>query len=92
MKCLPVPGKKMNIILMCALPLTVPILSSSENLRNFERSSVWKHINFSSTYYGWRYMFHSVAVEGWTLCIHTYIHTYCIHTGNAFSATTNFKE
>jgi hypothetical protein len=40
MKWLSVPGEKLNIILMCATPLMVPILRSAEHIRNFVRSTV----------------------------------------------------
>jgi len=39
-KCLQVPHVKLNIILMCVIPLMVPILRSAEDLRNFMKSSV----------------------------------------------------
>jgi hypothetical protein len=39
MKCLPIPGEKMKIVLMCDVPLTVPILRSTEHIRNFRRPS-----------------------------------------------------
>jgi hypothetical protein len=55
-KCLSVHGEKLDIVLMCVVPLMVPILRSTEHIRNFVRSSVWKCINLSSTYYGWRYI------------------------------------
>jgi len=35
--CLPVPGKKINI-LMYVVPLMVPILGSAKHIRNFVRS------------------------------------------------------
>jgi hypothetical protein len=53
MKCLPIPGKRLIIISMCAVPLTVPILRSTVHTRNFARSSVWKCIYFSNMLYGW---------------------------------------
>jgi hypothetical protein len=40
MKCLPISGKKLNIILVCVMPLTVFIFRSNENIRNFVRSHV----------------------------------------------------
>jgi hypothetical protein len=40
MKCLLTPGEKLNIILMCVMPLTVSILRSTEHIRNFVKSSV----------------------------------------------------
>jgi hypothetical protein len=61
-KCLQVPHVKLNIILMCVIPLMVPILRSAEDLRNFMKSSVWKCINFCSTLYGWRYIFYIIAI------------------------------
>jgi len=45
MKCLPMPGKKLNIILMCVFL----ILRSAEHIRNFVRSTIWKYINFPNT-------------------------------------------
>jgi len=62
-KFLPIPVQKLNIILMCVMPLMVPILRSTEHVRNFVRSSVWKYINFSNTLYDWRYiMFYFIAL------------------------------
>jgi len=53
MKCLPIiPGKKLNNILMCVMPLIVPILWSTEHIRNSVKLSVGKHIDFSKTLYG----------------------------------------
>jgi hypothetical protein len=40
MKHLPAPVEKLNIVLMCVVPLMVPILRSAENIRNCVRSSV----------------------------------------------------
>jgi hypothetical protein len=34
--------------LICVMPLMVPILRSTEHIRNFVRSSIWKYINFSN--------------------------------------------
>jgi hypothetical protein len=39
-KCLLITGEKRNIVSMCVVPLTVPILSSTEYIRNFVRSNV----------------------------------------------------
>jgi len=55
-KCLPVPGEKLSIIMMCIMPLIVPILRSTEHIRNFVRSSVWKCIDFPNTLYNWKYI------------------------------------
>jgi len=33
----PIPGEKLNIVLMCVVPLMVPILRSAEHIRNFVR-------------------------------------------------------
>jgi hypothetical protein len=41
MKYLPVCGKKLNIVLMCVVPVMVPILIPTEHI-NFLRSNVWK--------------------------------------------------
>jgi hypothetical protein len=41
-KRFPVHGEKLNIVLMCVIPLMVSILRSSGHIRNFESSSVWK--------------------------------------------------
>jgi len=57
-KCLPAPGVILNIILMCVMPLTVPILRPTEHIRNFTRFSVWKCFGFSNTSYGWRCTFY----------------------------------
>jgi hypothetical protein len=40
MKWLPVSGEELYIVLMCFVPLMVPILRSTEYVRNFGRSSV----------------------------------------------------
>jgi len=40
MKCFPVPGEKLGIVLMCAVRLLVPILKSAEQRGDFVRSSV----------------------------------------------------
>jgi len=37
---LAVPGKKLNVILMCVVPLMVPILRSIKHIRNFMMSGV----------------------------------------------------
>jgi hypothetical protein len=55
LKFLTEPGRKLNIILMCIMPLIVSTLRSAEYLRNFVMSSVCKCINFSSILYGWIY-------------------------------------
>jgi hypothetical protein len=39
-QCLPVPIQKLNIVLMCVVPLMVPTLKATEHIRNFVRSSV----------------------------------------------------
>jgi len=49
MKCLSAPVQKLNIVLMCVVPLIVPILMSTEHIRGFEMPSVWKCINFCNT-------------------------------------------
>jgi len=49
MKCLPVPGEKINIVLMRVVPLIMPILRSAEHISNFVRSCVRKLIAFSNT-------------------------------------------
>jgi hypothetical protein len=49
---LPMPYKKLNIILTCVVPLMVPILRSTKHIRNFMRSSVCKCTSFSNTLYG----------------------------------------
>jgi hypothetical protein len=41
----------------------VSILTSTEHTRNSVRSNVWKCIDFSSTIYGWRYMFYFVSLK-----------------------------
>jgi hypothetical protein len=40
---------------MCVVSLMVPIVTSTENIRNFVRSNVWKCIDFCNMLYGWRY-------------------------------------
>jgi len=55
-KCLPMPGKKINFVLMCVVPQMVSILRSTGQIRNFVRSSVWKCIDFSNALYVWRYI------------------------------------
>jgi len=58
MKCWPLPGKKLNAILICGvLPLIVPISSSTVHIRNSVRPCIWKCINFSNTIYGWWYIY-----------------------------------
>jgi len=47
---------KLNIVLLCVVPLIVPILRYTEHISNFGRSSVWKCIYFSNTLYVWRYI------------------------------------
>jgi hypothetical protein len=39
-KCLPVPGKELNVILMCVMLLMVPMLRYTEHIRNVVNSSV----------------------------------------------------
>jgi hypothetical protein len=56
LKCSLIPHKKLHIVLICVMPLLVPILRSTEHIRSFVQSSVWKCIDFSSTFYGWRYV------------------------------------
>lgn len=46
MKCLPVPGKKLNIALKCIMLLMEPILRSVEHI-NLVTCSIWKCISFS---------------------------------------------
>jgi len=48
-KCLPVPVQKLNIVLMCVVPLIVSMLRSTEYVRNVVRSSVWTCIKFCNT-------------------------------------------
>jgi len=38
----PTAGEKMNITLMCVVPLMVPTLTPTVHMRNFVRSSVWE--------------------------------------------------
>jgi len=52
MKCLPMPGKKVTIILKCIAQLMAYILRSTEHIRNFVRSSVSKCIDISNIVYG----------------------------------------
>jgi hypothetical protein len=52
MKCLPISGEKLSIILVCVELLMMTILRSTEHIRNFVRSSVWKCIDFSNTISG----------------------------------------
>jgi len=40
MKCLPIPGKKLNIVFICVMLLMVPLLRSTEHIRSFVRYSV----------------------------------------------------
>jgi hypothetical protein len=35
MKFFPVSGEKLDVVLMCVAPLIVPILGSTEHIRNF---------------------------------------------------------
>jgi hypothetical protein len=62
LKYFPVPVKKLNIVLMCVVSLTVPILRSAGHTRKFVRFSIRKCIGFSITFYGWRYMFYFIDV------------------------------
>jgi hypothetical protein len=57
MKCFPIPGEKLNIVLMCVVPLMVPILRSAKHISNYVRFSVWKCIDVSNTVCGWRYIY-----------------------------------
>jgi hypothetical protein len=69
-KCLPVPGDELNILLMCVVPLMVPILSSTEHLRKFVSSIVRKCIDLSNTRYGWNHqMFYFIGISGRTCCV-----------------------
>jgi hypothetical protein len=61
-KCMAVSGKKLNTILMYVVPLMGPILRSTEHIRNFVRSSVWRCTDFSRTLYGWD-MFYLVSFK-----------------------------
>jgi len=36
MKCLPVPGKKLNIVLLCFVPQMVPTMRSTEHIRMYQ--------------------------------------------------------
>jgi len=56
MKCLPIPGEKLNIVLMCVVPLMVAILRSSEPIGYFVRFGVRKCIDLCNTLYSWRYI------------------------------------
>jgi len=51
---LAVYGKNLNISLMYIVPIMVPTLRSAEQISNFMRSSVWRYIDFSNTFYIWR--------------------------------------
>jgi hypothetical protein len=55
MECLSISGKKLNIVLICVMPLMVPIFRYIDT-RNFVRSDAWKCINFSNKLHGWRYI------------------------------------
>jgi len=55
LRCLPILGDKLSI-LTYIVPLMVPGLSSTDHVWNFVRSSIWKCINLSNTFYNWRYV------------------------------------
>jgi hypothetical protein len=60
----PFTGEKLGIVLMCVILLMVPILRCNEHIRNFKESNVWKCMDFSNSFYGWRniyIMFHLIA-------------------------------
>jgi hypothetical protein len=50
MKCLPIPFKKLNIILMCIMPLMVPILKSTEHIKTL-RDPVFENIPISPVHF-----------------------------------------
>jgi len=56
MKCLPLPGEKLNSVLICVVSLMVPLFRSSEHIKIFVRFSVSKYIDLSNTLYGLRYI------------------------------------
>jgi len=68
MKCLSVAGEKLNIVLMCVLPLMAPILTSTEHMRSYVKSDVLKCIDFSDTFYGWKYISYFTSNWGRTFC------------------------
>jgi len=51
MKYLPIRGEKLNIVLICVVPLMVPILRSNEHISNFVSGPVFENvpIDFSNT-------------------------------------------
>jgi hypothetical protein len=50
-KYLLVPGEKLNLVLMCIVALKVAMLKSTEHIRNFVMSNVWKSIDLCNTFY-----------------------------------------
>jgi len=53
-KCLTNLVKKTNTVLLRVVPQMVPVMRSTDHIRNFASSSVWKCISFSNTLYSWR--------------------------------------
>jgi hypothetical protein len=54
-KRLPIPVQKLNTVLMCVVPLMVPILTSTGHKTNFVRPSVLKCMDFSNKISVWTY-------------------------------------
>jgi hypothetical protein len=46
MKWFSIFGRKLNMVLMCVVPLLVPILRLPEHIRNFVSSSIRKYTHF----------------------------------------------
>jgi hypothetical protein len=45
-KCSPLHGEELNIVLMCVMPVMVPILRSTEHIRNFVEVQCLKMYRF----------------------------------------------
>jgi hypothetical protein len=50
MKCLPVPGKKLNTVFICVMSLMVSMWRATKHVRNFVRSNVRKYIFFDENW------------------------------------------
>jgi hypothetical protein len=53
---LPEAVQKLNVMLMCVLPVMVPILRPAAHIRNFVRSSVW-NVSTSPVHFMAKYIY-----------------------------------
>jgi len=42
--------------------MMVPILRSTEHMKDFVRFGVWRGISFSNTLYSWKYLFYFIVI------------------------------